>query len=92
MMTLDIVVARHHRRGMNRGVQLLTAALRERGLSQRACAVLTGEDQGGIARILSGQRLPSRRAALAFLREFTVPIESWDEPAVAAEPPPPEAA
>lgn len=68
---------------MNRGIQLLSAALRERGMSQRACAAATGEDQATIARILSDQRLPSRRAALAFLREFKVPIESWDEPALA---------
>lgn len=61
------------------GSVLLAAYANERGLSQKALAAMIGVDQPRMSRMLSGQRRPGRRSAVALLETCGIPLAAWEQ-------------
>lgn len=64
---------------VNRGGQLVLAALAAKGLTINEWSRLRDIGQGVLSRTIRGKRACSRELALCALKDFGVPVESWDQ-------------
>lgn len=75
---LDMTDTKPERPG-NHGAELLSLAIKARGVSANEAGKIVSAPTGGMSRLLAGKRKPGRKLAASIESALGVPVESWDQ-------------